>query len=324
MSAFALEDGVVYHTYSAYARGVDGLWGMYQWLDRAPRGVTRRGSGFAATTSTRKGEPISEPLPLPTAVAGVAPTASARNRRRTEHGVYVGLAIAIAAAVVLGFWRTFFFKAWYPEWASLHGAPETIFYVHGVAFAAWLLLLLTQTSLVASGRVDLHRRLGRFGAGLAVVMVVLGTVGSLIAAGRPTGFIDVPVPPLQFLVVPLTVLVLFAAFVTLAVVNRRRAQSHKRYMILASIALIEAAIGRWPFTFMTTPSPVPGLGMIELSVDLFLVPMIVWDLMSRGQPHPVTLWGGAALIANQLLRMPLAGTAAWLAFAGWAVGLVSP
>jgi predicted dithiol-disulfide oxidoreductase (DUF899 family) len=38
MSAFALEDGVVYHTYSAYARGLDGLWGMYQWLDRAPWG----------------------------------------------------------------------------------------------------------------------------------------------------------------------------------------------------------------------------------------------------------------------------------------------
>src|SRR4029078_12602945 len=38
MSAFALEDGVVYHTYSAYARGLDGLWGMYQWHHRAPRG----------------------------------------------------------------------------------------------------------------------------------------------------------------------------------------------------------------------------------------------------------------------------------------------
>jgi predicted dithiol-disulfide oxidoreductase (DUF899 family) len=38
MSAFVLEDGTVYHTYSAYARGLDGLWGMYQWLDRAPRG----------------------------------------------------------------------------------------------------------------------------------------------------------------------------------------------------------------------------------------------------------------------------------------------
>ena len=41
MSAFALEDGVVYHTYSAYSRGVDGLWGMYQWLDRAPKGTQR-------------------------------------------------------------------------------------------------------------------------------------------------------------------------------------------------------------------------------------------------------------------------------------------
>ena len=38
MSAFVLEDGVVYHTYSTYARGLDGLWGMYQWLDRAPKG----------------------------------------------------------------------------------------------------------------------------------------------------------------------------------------------------------------------------------------------------------------------------------------------
>jgi predicted dithiol-disulfide oxidoreductase (DUF899 family) len=43
MSAFVLEDGVVYHTYSTYARGLDGLWGMYQWLDRAPRGRNETG-----------------------------------------------------------------------------------------------------------------------------------------------------------------------------------------------------------------------------------------------------------------------------------------
>jgi len=42
-SAFVLEDGVVYHTYSAYARGLDGLWGMYQWLDRAPKGRNETG-----------------------------------------------------------------------------------------------------------------------------------------------------------------------------------------------------------------------------------------------------------------------------------------
>ena len=43
MSAFVLEDGVVYHTYSTYSRGVDGLWGMYQWLDRAPKGRNETG-----------------------------------------------------------------------------------------------------------------------------------------------------------------------------------------------------------------------------------------------------------------------------------------
>jgi len=43
VSAFVLDDGVVYHTYSAYARGVDGLWGMYQWLDRAPKGRNETG-----------------------------------------------------------------------------------------------------------------------------------------------------------------------------------------------------------------------------------------------------------------------------------------
>jgi len=46
MSAFALEDGVVYHTYSAYARGLDALWGMYQWLDRAPKGRNETGIWF--------------------------------------------------------------------------------------------------------------------------------------------------------------------------------------------------------------------------------------------------------------------------------------
>ncbi len=46
VSAFALEDGVVYHTYSAYSRGVDGLWGMYQWLDRAPKGRNESETGI--------------------------------------------------------------------------------------------------------------------------------------------------------------------------------------------------------------------------------------------------------------------------------------
>jgi predicted dithiol-disulfide oxidoreductase (DUF899 family) len=56
MSAFAFEDGVVYHTYSTYARGLDSLWGMYQWLDRAPRGRNEAGLNEAGAWWRRHDE----------------------------------------------------------------------------------------------------------------------------------------------------------------------------------------------------------------------------------------------------------------------------
>ncbi|HEX9558186.1 MAG TPA: thioredoxin family protein [Reyranella sp.] len=55
MSAFALEDGGVYHTYSTYTRGLDGLWGMYQWLDRAPKGRNETGPWFRRHDEYAKG-----------------------------------------------------------------------------------------------------------------------------------------------------------------------------------------------------------------------------------------------------------------------------
>ena len=61
MSAFAMEDGVVYHTYSTYARGLDGLWGAYQWLDRAPKG--RNEAGISWRRHDEYGRPShSEPV----------------------------------------------------------------------------------------------------------------------------------------------------------------------------------------------------------------------------------------------------------------------
>ena len=55
MSAFVLEDGIVHHTYSTYARGLDGLWGMYQWLDRAPKGRNESGMWWRRHDEYNKG-----------------------------------------------------------------------------------------------------------------------------------------------------------------------------------------------------------------------------------------------------------------------------
>ncbi len=236
------------------------------------------------------------------------------GRRSAERFFYTGVAIAMFAAVFLGFARSFFLRPWFP------GTPaptETIFYVHGALFTAWCVLLVLQPALVAAGRTDLHRRLGWLGAGLAVVMVPLGAVGALIAARRPTGFVGIPVPSLQFLAVPLFDMVLFPTLVGLAIAKRRDTQSHKRLMFLATVNLLAAGIARWPFAMMQAGPP-----MYFGLADLFIVALIGWDLASRGRVHPVTLWGGLAILVSQPLRLVLSGTEGWLAFARWAVGLL--
>jgi uncharacterized membrane protein YozB (DUF420 family) len=69
---------------------------------------------------------------------------------------------------------------------------------------------------------------------LAATIVVLGATAALTAAARPTGFVGIPIPPLQFVAVPIFDMTLFAAFVALAVAKRHDTQSHKRWMLLAT------------------------------------------------------------------------------------------
>jgi len=235
-------------------------------------------------------------------------------RGTAERRFYLGMSLAILAAVLLGFAPSFFLRPWFPDRPV---PPERFFLLHGAVFTAWFVLLVVQAALVSARRTALHRRLGVYGGVLALAMVVLGTVGALIAARRPTGFVGIEIPPLQFLVIPLGDMLLFALLVGLALAWRRDLQSHKRLMLVASIAIITAAIARWPFAIMSAGPPA-FFGF----TDLFLVPIAAWDLFTRRRLHPVTLWGGLLLIASQPLRLWFSGTAAWMGFALWAVGLL--
>jgi len=240
-----------------------------------------------------------------------------RTRRAawsSERRFYTGMAIAMFLTVYFGFAQSFFLRPWFPDVRAAH---EPIFYLHGAVFAAWYILLIAQASLVAVGRSDVHVRLGRIGAGLAVLMILLGTLGALIAARRPTGFVGIPIPPLQFLVIPLGDMLIFGTFVGLAIARRHDPQSHKRLMLIASIAMLGAAIARWPIGIKAYGPPA-FFGIL----DLFLVALALWDIASRRRLHPVTIWGGLLLVASQPLRLMLSGTAAWLSFARWAVGLL--
>jgi len=227
-----------------------------------------------------------------------------------ERALYLSLAIAFLAAVLLGFSRTFFLRPWFPE---RHVPPEPFFIFHGAVFTTWFVLLVLQSSLVAGGRVRWHRRVGAAGVGVAAAVFLLGIYGAMIAAARPDGFVDTSTPPDVFLVSPIADIVNFALFATLAFVRRRDLQAHKRLLLLASLSMLTAAIGRWPGL------ETAGVWIYDGITDLFLLPLVIWDLRSRGSLHPATLWGSLWLAVSQALRWKFAHTALWLGIADGAI-----
>jgi hypothetical protein len=236
----------------------------------------------------------------------MAVSASAVRTRRRTRRFYVGMALAMAITVFVGFSRSYFLKGWY-------GTPELsrLLHFHAALFTTWVLFFVAQTALVASGRTYLHRRMGVAGAVLAALVVIVGTT---VAIGRArTGTSPIPgVPPLGFLAIPFFDMVVFAILVSSAIYFRRRLEAHKRLMTLSMIALLAAPIARMRFLPLP-PGPPTFFGL----ADLFIVALLVYDLVTRRKVHPATIWGGLLIVASQPLRLMIAGTPAWLAFAGW-------
>lgn len=236
------------------------------------------------------------------------PVPAVSQPAREKRWFFRGMAVAAALTVFVGFARTYYLREVFA------GPPLTpLQHVHGFVFTAWILFFLVQTWLVASHRTPLHRRLGVAGGVLAGLMVVVGVAASMAMVRR--GISPPGTPPAQvFLVVPLVDMVVFSALVGLGLYFRRQPETHKRLMLLATISLLPAAIARWPGVLGTGPLVFFGLN------DLFVVACWLYDFQSRGRVHPAFLWGGIFLIASQPLRLLIASTDAWLAFAGWLAG----
>lgn len=243
-------------------------------------------------------------------------TASSSVPRPAAHDriFFGGMAIAMALAVLIGFARTYYLSSFFGTNATISGGPfSTVVRVHALLFTAWVALFLVQTSLVATHRVALHRRLGLAGGVLAAAMVVAGVATALATArrgGAPPG-----VSPLAFLVVPMGDMLLFTVFVSAALWLRRNQQAHKRLMLLAYTAILAAAVARFPGVLERGPLWFFGLTFVPV-----LAIAALYDLRTRRRVHPVYLWGGALLIASVPLRLALAGTAAWQRVAEVLVG----
>ncbi len=241
---------------------------------------------------------------------GAAHGAPKVNRRR-ERLFYTGMSVVFLLVVFAGFARTYYLRPYF-------GTPRLtpLLHLHGLVFSSWIVLLLAQTALVAARRTAVHRRLGWAGAGLAVLMILVGTATAVVRAK----IVEVPpgsASPLVFLTIPLGDMLVFALLVGAAIYYRRRPDAHKRLMLLATVAILPAAVARLPFDFIQQFGPLAFFGL----PDLFVLVILLHDLLTRGRPHRATVWGGLLLVVSHPLRLVVGNTQAWLSFATWLTDL---
>lgn len=231
------------------------------------------------------------------------------SRRRAEHPLYLWAAVVAIAVVIAGFARTFYLKTVFDP------SPMTVLVAaHGVVMSGWFLLFFAQARLVAKGRVATHRKLGTFGALLAVAVLVIGTTTAIVAGHLGRGPAGAPPPPI-FLVVPLGDMLVFACLVGAGLWLRKRSDWHKRLMLLSCVGMLTAAIARIPVDAWRQAGLVPYFS----TTCALVLACIAWDTLRNRRLHPAFVGGGLLVILSWPLRLMLSGTDAWMRFAQWLI-----
>jgi hypothetical protein len=253
------------------------------------------------------------------AAASAALEIGVRTRaRRQGNPFFYWMSLLLFAIVLIGFAPTFYLRAAF----STPSIPAYL-YVHGVVLTAWFVWLPLQASLVRTGRLAQHRSMGIAGATIAGGVVLVGPMAALglipraLSSGLQwsTDMSTVLGPPMagvtmldfftRIVWINLISITAFALLVGGAIVLRRRAEWHKRLILLGSIAIITPALGRI--------SRLPHLGgengpfpLIVLLV--LLIAVVGHDVLARRKPHPATLAGVGVIVAGVAAQQLIAAS----------------
>ncbi|MES1265271.1 MAG: hypothetical protein ABUU24_06425 [Variovorax sp.] len=233
-------------------------------------------------------------------------TAVVRNR------FYPVVALVLAALVLVAFARTYYLRYWFDV------PPITVLlHLHSIVFTAWVVLFVIQTRLIAKQDYRTHMQLGIAGIGVAVLVVILGVATAVVSASAPR------VRPMgmnsqQFVFVPLLAISSFAILVAAAVALRKRAQLHKRLMMLAMISVLGPPIAR---LIMVTQTGKYFLAIQMAVPAAFIVWCLVGDWTKYRVVHPIYSIGGAILVLSWPLRVWVAQTPAWENVGRWLAGI---
>lgn len=238
-----------------------------------------------------------------------------RVSSRAERAFYLAMALVLLVFVGWGFSASFYlrpFGASVPP-TSLDGTGPGwwLFVAHGGVFTAWLLLFVAQTALVGSRQLRLHRAIGRNAYWLYALVVATGLLVTFY--GARYGFHIPGLDRQTFAAVPFFTILAFAILAWSGLAERSDVQRHKRLMLLAMIALSDAGLGRIAFFRLFMADWLPA-------TVLMLVPLLLWDLATRGRPHRTTLSAGLLVAAVLILAIPIGMTAPWHALVNAVTG----
>jgi hypothetical protein len=219
----------------------------------------------------------------------------------------------LLVVVLVGFSPSFYLRSFFP----VLPIPSYL-YLHGAAVTCWFLLLVAQTTLVATGNTATHRKLGIVGILLGVLIAVPGFWFTLQFPARILKVTGAPPEALlprltEGVAVGLVVAVLTTAFLLAAFLNYKKPQLHKRLIMLASITMVSAA-----FTRIGSFAIFGGINFhIVMFLGVFALVLALWlyDITSSKKVHIASLTGGAILLLSHLLAINLVPKFAfWQAF----------
>jgi hypothetical protein len=231
------------------------------------------------------------------------------NWREYDRRLFAAVALVFPLTVLLGFARTYYLKVAFGT-APL---PSMLVHTHGALMTTWVAFFIAQVWLIRSKNHRTHMKFGMLGIALAVVMIFVGFFTAVAAAKYGSASAPQDIPILAFLVVPLFDIVIFAGLFGAAIYYRRRPNEHKRLMLLTAINFLPPAVARFPFEPFSSGGPPVFFGI----PTVVTIVLLILDTWKNGKVNKAFLIGSVILIASYPLRLMLAGTAAWIAFATW-------
>ena len=236
-------------------------------------------------------------------------------RFTNERLFYSGMALLIFASVVIGFAPTWFMRGSLETSRPLNPLSPLVV-LHGTLFTTWIALFVTQAGLISARQHKLHMRLGIATVVLGAVMVVVGTMTAVGSVAREVKTLG-PMAPLA-ITTPFFDVLTFGGLLAGGFAYRRQPQVHKRLMLCATAVMLQPGIARMEFVPMV-------LGDETLTIVAFLAatPLLAWDFVQRGRPHPATLIGLGVLAGDELLQLAVLYNKTWLGIAGWIVKALS-